>query len=62
MIGIQLGRIEMSPKYIGGKKKNNGRFSYFENGRMHMGSNHRPMTKINRDRHLRRAQKGILVW
>jgi hypothetical protein len=51
----------MNFKYIGGKKKNNGMFSYFENGQMRMGSNHVPKTKINRDRFLRRIQKGRLA-
>ena len=44
--------------WVGGKKKNNGRFSYFEEGRMRMGSNHVPMTKNDRMRFLNCMQKG----
>ena len=36
--------------YIKGGPKNNGMFAYFENGKMRMGNNHKPMTKNARTR------------
>ena len=49
--------------WVGGKKKNGGHFAYFEGGHMKIGSNHIPMTKIERDRFFSRfrAQKGRLI-
>jgi hypothetical protein len=50
-------------KYVGGKKRNNGLFTYFESNRLKVGSNHVPMTKVNRDRLMNRnnMQKGRKV-
>jgi len=47
-------------KYVGGNKKNNGLFAYFEDGRMLIGWNHVPMTKLERKRFFnsRHLQKG----
>jgi hypothetical protein len=47
-------------KYVGGKKKNDGLFAYFEGSRMHIGWNHVPMTRLERTRFLnsRMLQKG----
>ena len=47
-------------KYVGGNKKNNGCFAYFEDGRMLIGWNHVPMTKLERKRFFnsRHLQKG----
>jgi hypothetical protein len=51
----------MAPKYLGGKKKNGGYFGFMKDGHFYVGSNHVPMTKINRDRFLNHPKKGILA-
>lgn len=43
--------------YICGGPKNNGRFAYFEFGRLRTGLNHRPMTKNSRVRFLRKSRQ-----
>ena len=40
----------MSTWYRGGPKRNGGRFGFIHGGRLSMGSNHRPISKVGRVR------------
>ena len=43
--------VDMDPKYLGGKKRNNGYFGYINScGMFRVGSNHVPMTNNERER------------
>lgn len=47
---LKINGAIMDPKYLGGKKRNGGYFGYITVGVFRVGSNHVPMTKLERDR------------
>ena len=52
---------KIDPKYLGGNLRDNGNFSYIEDGRFRIGRRHKPLTKNSRERffNLRRKKFGL---